>query len=110
MKVLNSADYGAPQQRNRVIFWASRLDVPLPKWPTPTHIPRSGHNTKIRRIGEVGFAPIAARNEFEDGHDYAPFHAVTVLHAIDDLVSRVVFGLRVTFLTMLPINQPPWDW
>ncbi|KAL5511284.1 hypothetical protein ACEPAH_4500 [Sanghuangporus vaninii] len=90
MRVLNSADYGSPQQRNRVIFWASRLDVALPKWPIPTHIPRSGHNTKIRRIGEIGFAPIAARNEFEDGHEYAPFYAVTVNEAIDDL--------------------PSWDW
>lgn len=88
MRVLNSADYGSPQQRNRVIFWAARLDLALPKWPKPTHIPRNGHNSVIRRIADIGFAPVASRNEFEDGHKFAPFHAVTVKEAIGDLVIK----------------------
>ena len=87
MRVLNSADYGSPQQRNRVIFWAARLGLPLPKWPTPTHIPEEGHGSRIRKVADVGFAPVASRNMLEDGHQHAPFYAVTVKEAINDLVS-----------------------
>ncbi|EJD02256.1 S-adenosyl-L-methionine-dependent methyltransferase, partial [Fomitiporia mediterranea MF3/22] len=90
MKVLNAADYGSPQQRNRVIFWAARLDLALPKWPTQTHIPRQGHKAVQRRITNGFLAPLASRNESGEKHEQAPFYAVTIKEAIDDL--------------------PAWDW
>jgi len=37
-KVLNAADYGVPQIRERVFFIATRLDVPI-LFPEPTHAP-----------------------------------------------------------------------
>ncbi|THH12028.1 hypothetical protein EW145_g289 [Phellinidium pouzarii] len=88
IKVLNAADYGSPQQRNRVIFWAAQLGVPLPRWPTPTHIPRNGHNHTVRKVAS-GNIPLASRQSLdsEGGHRHAPFYSVTVLEAIDDLAS-----------------------
>lgn len=35
--VLNASKYGDPQERWRVIIFASREGVPLPNYPTPTH-------------------------------------------------------------------------
>ena len=35
-RVLNAADYGVPQTRNRVFFMASRKGLPV-SWPEPTH-------------------------------------------------------------------------
>lgn len=93
LRVLNSADYGSPQQRNRVIFWGARLGLALPKWPTPTHIPRNGHNSVIRRVSDIGYAPVASRNKFEECHQHAPFYSVTVNEAIDDLVTTNFISL-----------------
>jgi DNA (cytosine-5)-methyltransferase 1 len=39
-RVLNAADYGVPQRRERVIFIGTRLDVPI-EFPAPTHRERS---------------------------------------------------------------------
>lgn len=36
-RVLNSADYGAPQVRKRAILLGWRRDVAKPRWPQPTH-------------------------------------------------------------------------
>ena len=43
-KVLNAADYGVPQRRERVILLGSRGDTPLPSFPKPTHseVPQVG--------------------------------------------------------------------
>lgn len=38
-KVLNAADYGVPQRRNRIIFIGYRDDVKEPKYPEPTVTP-----------------------------------------------------------------------
>lgn len=89
IRVLNSADYGAPQQRNRVIFWAAKLGIALPKWPVPTHIPRGGYYGITRKVAGVGHIPIALRDEFEDEDENerrAPFYSVTIEEAIGDLV------------------------
>ncbi|EJD02255.1 S-adenosyl-L-methionine-dependent methyltransferase [Fomitiporia mediterranea MF3/22] len=90
LKVLNSVDYGSPHQRKCVFFWAARRDLLLPKWPIPTHIPRRGHNTVNRRITNNYQAPLASRDGRDVKHERAPFYAVTVKEAIDDLL--------------------PWDW
>lgn len=35
-KILNAADYGVPQRRNRVIFMGYRKELPAPSYPEPT--------------------------------------------------------------------------
>lgn len=40
-RLLNAADYGVPQSRQRVFFVASRVDAPF-VWPEPTHGPATG--------------------------------------------------------------------
>ncbi|KAI5117478.1 hypothetical protein M0805_007182 [Coniferiporia weirii] len=87
VRILNAADYGSPQQRNRVIFWAAQIGIPLPKWPAPTHIPKAGRNHTIRKVSSIGHIPSPSRHplDTEEGHQHAPFYSVTVLEAIDDL-------------------------
>ena len=36
-RILNSADYGAPQARKRAVMIGHRSDVAAPHWPEPTH-------------------------------------------------------------------------
>ena len=38
-KVLNAANYGVPQDRQRLFLLGSRKGCPLPKYPSPTHRP-----------------------------------------------------------------------
>lgn len=40
-KVLNAADYGVPQRRNRIIFIGYRDDMEIPKYPEPTCLPEN---------------------------------------------------------------------
>lgn len=95
MRLLNSVDYGAPQQRNRVIFWAARVGLDLPEWPIPTHVPRGRYHHApryIRLAGEEHRIPIATRTPFEEEGETerrAPFFAVTVGEAVSDLVRLI---------------------
>ncbi|AGW41759.1 hypothetical protein O159_17170 [Leifsonia xyli subsp. cynodontis DSM 46306] len=41
VRVLQAADYGTPQSRRRTILVGARKDVALPKYPEPTHTPRT---------------------------------------------------------------------
>lgn len=100
MRLLNAADYGAPQKRSRVIFWAAKIGLKLPQWPLPTHIPRGRFTIGARNIAGVDKPiPIASRNSFEEEGETgrrAPFLATTVEDAISDLVcvvSPLVHGL-----------------
>jgi DNA (cytosine-5)-methyltransferase 1 len=38
-RVLNAADYGVPQHRERLILLGAKKELPLPSYPTPTHYP-----------------------------------------------------------------------
>ncbi len=38
-RILNAADYGVPQRRNRIIFIGYRRDLPAPSYPEPTVTP-----------------------------------------------------------------------
>ncbi|EKM55273.1 uncharacterized protein PHACADRAFT_184086 [Phanerochaete carnosa HHB-10118-sp] len=88
-KVLQAAQYGTPQSRERVIFWAARRDVPLPDFPYPTHHFAKGVRSFNLPTGEVLHRPVrvaphesAKRSEYAQ---YAPLCAITVEDAIGDL-------------------------
>jgi site-specific DNA-cytosine methylase len=42
---LQCAEYGTPQSRRRVIFWASQLGYPLPSFPQPENVVEHGSST-----------------------------------------------------------------
>lgn len=91
INVLNAAEYGSPQARKRVIFWGARLGIPLPKFPTPSHLcAECDRGITMRNVSSIGQIPVASRSrdpDRRDMHDYAPFWAFTVRDAIHDLVS-----------------------
>lgn len=45
-RILNAADYGVPQRRNRVIFMGYRNNLPAPEYPEPTV--ERGHHLSLR--------------------------------------------------------------
>lgn len=51
-QILNAADYGVPQRRNRIIFMGYRDGLPAPKYPEPT-IPSNKHLTLRDAIGDL---------------------------------------------------------
>ena len=51
-RILNAADYGVPQRRNRVIFIGYRNNLPAPSYPEPTV--EVGHHLSLRdAIGDL---------------------------------------------------------
>ncbi|MFA5333324.1 MAG: DNA (cytosine-5-)-methyltransferase [Candidatus Nanoarchaeia archaeon] len=48
-KVVNSADYGVPQQRERVIILGNRLGIEN-KFPEPTHGPGKKHHVRVQDV------------------------------------------------------------
>lgn len=51
-RILNAADYGVPQRRNRVIFIGYRNNLPAPSYPEPTV--EAGHHLSLRdAIGDL---------------------------------------------------------
>ena len=51
-RILNAADYGVPQRRNRIIFIGYRKGLTPPKYPEPTVLPKD-HLTLIDAIGDL---------------------------------------------------------
>jgi DNA (cytosine-5)-methyltransferase 1 len=51
-EVLDAADYGVPQHRERLILMGARKGLPLPEYPPASCSPRDG-----RRVGELPFGP-----------------------------------------------------
>lgn len=51
-KILNAADFGVPQRRNRIIFIGYRNGLKVPKYPEPTVAPEN-HLTLLDAIGDL---------------------------------------------------------
>ena len=51
-RILNAADYGVPQRRNRIIFIGYRKGLTPPEYPEPTVLPKD-HLTLIDAIGDL---------------------------------------------------------
>lgn len=51
-RILNAADYGVPQRRNRIIFMGYRRGLPAPQYPEPT-IDTDRHYTLLDAIGDL---------------------------------------------------------
>lgn len=51
-RILNAADYGVPQRRNRIIFIGYRKGLTPPKYPEPTVTPEQ-HLTLLDAIGDL---------------------------------------------------------
>lgn len=51
-RVLNAADYGAPQARKRTVVIGHLRTLPFPGWPEPTHL--DGHRTVRQAFEEAG--------------------------------------------------------
>ena len=51
-KILNAADYGVPQRRNRIVFIGYRNGLKVPKYPEPTVAPEN-HLTLLDAIGDL---------------------------------------------------------
>ena len=51
-KILNAADFGVPQRRNRIIFMGYREGLQPPKYPDPT-VPADKHLTLLDAIGDL---------------------------------------------------------
>jgi DNA (cytosine-5)-methyltransferase 1 len=49
-QVLNAANYGVPQSRQRLFLLGARKGRPLPEYPSPTHEPQSSRNGKSANL------------------------------------------------------------
>jgi DNA (cytosine-5)-methyltransferase 1 len=85
-KVLQAAQYGAPQNRERVIIWAAKRGIPLPDFPIPTHFySKAGNHYKVPTLCAI--PPVSGSKNPTVTHQCAPFPSVTVNNAIGDLVN-----------------------
>jgi len=84
-KVLQAGQYGAPQNRERVIFWAAKRGLVLPKHPVPLYAWKRGAMSSLLPTGTK--LPPPTRSLVPGVcHQYAPLPPITVKTAIGDLV------------------------
>ncbi|EGO21115.1 hypothetical protein SERLADRAFT_417509 [Serpula lacrymans var. lacrymans S7.9] len=80
--VLQAGQYGAPQGRQRVIFWGAKRGLLLPELPIPTH----GFVSRNYKVSTGTRLPRMTRSKDPtDDHLCSPFRAVTINDAIGDL-------------------------
>lgn len=95
-KVLQAGQYGTPQNRERVIFWAAKRGIPLPKHPVPVYAWKKGAISPTLPIGTKMPPPTRSLVPGEP-HQFAPLKPITVEAAIGDLVR---FQSPPSFLTL----------
>ncbi|KAF7363771.1 BAH domain-containing protein [Mycena sanguinolenta] len=84
-KVLQAGQYGAPQGRERLIFFGAKRGCKLPEFPIPTHA-FSRPPQKYQLFIQNDYIPPARRGRGpNDDHIFAPHASVTVNDAIGDL-------------------------
>ncbi|MCW2135104.1 DNA cytosine methyltransferase [Arthrobacter sp. VKM Ac-2550] len=81
-RILNAADYGAPQARKRAIVLGWRRDVEAPKFPAPTH---AGKHASVRSAfqgipAEVAGIDLPARASTSTGREARGPFRTTELH------------------------------
>ncbi|KAJ7510195.1 S-adenosyl-L-methionine-dependent methyltransferase [Mycena galericulata] len=82
-KVLQAGQYGAPQGRQRVIFFGAKRGCKLPDWAIPTHaFPKAAQEYKLFSSYSI---PPVNRGGPDGSHLFAPHASVTVEDAIGDL-------------------------
>ncbi|KXN86923.1 DNA (cytosine-5)-methyltransferase 1A, partial [Leucoagaricus sp. SymC.cos] len=88
-KVLQAGQYGAPQNRERVIFWAAKRGLPLPKHPVPVYAWKKGAISPLLVTGDK-LAPPTRSLVKDASHQCAPLRPITVQDAIGDLVRFMI--------------------
>ncbi|KAJ6624492.1 S-adenosyl-L-methionine-dependent methyltransferase [Mycena sp. CBHHK59/15] len=83
-KVLQAAQYGAPQTRRRVIFIAAKRGIPLPSFPLPSHAAPKGNTFSTLPIN-ARMPPLTTSRVPNNYHQWAPHPHVTIKDAIGDL-------------------------
>lgn len=121
-KLLNAADFGAPQTRERIIIIGSKLDTDF-QYPTPTHGNLKGipslfndqlkpHLTLAEAIGDLPFI-----RSGEESFEYASapqneFQAMMRIHAPDELADHNApknNAKLVKIMELLPDGGTPED-
>lgn len=86
-KILNAADYGTPQHRERVIMVGQLVDTPF-KFPKPVFGPNSGGKTPY-------ITPREAFADIDDPHEIVPLYSGKYGH----LLQEIPPGLNYSFFT-----------
>lgn len=95
IKVLQAAEYGAPQSRRRVILLGARSDVPLPEYPSATHTPRTLNGGIPKKAAlPLGPSVIEAIGDLPDADEFDE-----LLH--DDHVSNASYGNASVYAAFL---------
>ncbi|KIK58230.1 hypothetical protein GYMLUDRAFT_98175 [Collybiopsis luxurians FD-317 M1] len=82
VKVLQAANYGAPQGRQRVIFLAAKQGLKIPDFPIPTHVFRANNHKLLENDDLILYKPTRSP---DDSRSFAPFRTVSCSEAIGDL-------------------------
>ncbi|KAF9454585.1 S-adenosyl-L-methionine-dependent methyltransferase [Macrolepiota fuliginosa MF-IS2] len=92
-KLLQAGQYGAPQNRPRVIFWAAKRGIPLPKHPVPVYAWKQGATRPVLPIG-TRMPPPSRSLVPGESHQCAPLKPITVGAAIGDLPKFDWYGIN----------------
>ena len=95
VRVLQAADYGAPQSRRRMILMGARNDVALPEYPEAMFTPRTIKGTIPAKVAlPLGPGVSDALGDLPDADDYPE-----LLH--DDSVRPAVYGAPSAYAAKL---------